>query len=482
MPDVWNRPNPEFPGVQNSWVDRNRKVPRPLQAEVRPFNREGHRALAPLTRNSPLYRRSYAHKHFQPSLRDDPNYGLAGRVFKLRREVGHRGYGGVATHNEAFVPSNRGYGVVHRNQQVWGHGERRRTMFGDEFRVGFNRLVSGHSVRCFFTDNICLDKKLGEGGNGTVLRCYFRDSPHPYAIKLSRHDVHAASLETECENLEALSRLAPDCIVPFIGRVYDRRHIEQEDVERYHGRRVAPPPIASIVLQYMPHGDFGSLTSLLSRSYAFSDRGTPHPEVARFYIVDILMKLYGIHQAGYFHGDVKPANMMMTPEGRVLLADFGTARVDFRDNWSEGVAGTFCLMAPELFTYVFEGFQDYAGPRTYADLWSVGVILHWLIFGYSPYNGSAEEEIYRDLNAFVREQRWPEIDPSDLLARHKWEALRFIKKLLVWSPYSRPTWNDIINDSYVHDQWIMMKTGTLRAPLVHHNGRWMPTPEWDSLL
>ncbi|KIJ34964.1 hypothetical protein M422DRAFT_262924 [Sphaerobolus stellatus SS14] len=394
--------------------------------------------------------------------------------------------------NEAFMPSYHDNDIVCGDKQVWGEGEYR-SILDNEPRIGFKRSVLGGLVRCFYKANIILGDILGEGGNGTVLSCHFTDPhnlddvfPTTYAIKLSRH-AHEEwdSFEGECENLEALSRLAPDCIVPYVGRVYDGRHIEQEEQEPDQGRRVGPPPIAGIVLQYMPHGDFGSVLSLLARKYAFSARGAPHPEVARFYVVDLLMKLYGIHQAGYYHGDVKLENMMMTADGRILLADFGTAGVDCRDNWSEGVGAALPLMAPELFTYIFDDLpvEKYVGLRRPSDLWSAGIILYLLMFGRTPYTGRSDAEIYRSLNNFIFEQRWTEIDPADLLAREKWEALQFTKKLLVWHPEGRPSWDDIMNDPYVHDQWVMMERGCCKAPLVQqHDGTWMPSLEWEGLL
>ncbi|KIJ34960.1 hypothetical protein M422DRAFT_34875 [Sphaerobolus stellatus SS14] len=303
----------------------------------------------------------------------------------------------------------------------------RRSMLDDETRIGFNRFVLGDSVRCFYKANIILGDMLGEGGNGTVLSCHLTGPHNPhdvfpttYAFKLSRH-AHEEwdSFEVECENLEALSRLAPDCIVPYIGRVYDRRHIGQEEQEPYQGRRVGPPPIAGIILH----------TCLMS----------------------ILMKLYGIHQADYYHGDVKLENMMMTADGRILLADFGTSGLQ-----------------ESTFAYVFDDMpiEKYVGPRRPSDLWNVGITLHLLVFGCTPYTGRSDAEIYRSLNNFMFEQRWTEIDPADILAREKWEALQFTKKLLVWHPEDRPSWDDIINDPYVHDQWIMMERGNCKAPLV----------------
>jgi len=53
------------------------------------------------------------------------------------------------------------------------------------------------------------------------------------------------------------------------------------------------------------------------------------------------------HRKGVIHGDVKPANMLITDDGRVKLMDFGMARLASRDSSATPLLGTPAYWCPE---------------------------------------------------------------------------------------------------------------------------------------
>ncbi|GGN69321.1 serine/threonine protein kinase [Actinoplanes lobatus] len=114
-----------------------------------------------------------------------------------------------------------------------------------------------------------------------------------------------------------------------------------------------------------------------------AERGRLDPyRVARIGL-DLLAALRTAHRLGVEHRDVKPANVLLADDGRVLLTDFGIAAVDDDGviSRSDILVGSPQFMAPER-------AQSGAGGRE-ADLWSLGATLYAAIEGQAPYQRSS---------------------------------------------------------------------------------------------
>lgn len=132
----------------------------------------------------------------------------------------------------------------------------------------------------------------------------------------------------------------------------------------------------------------------------------------RFYMAEILNAMEHFHRKGFVHRDIKPENIIVTTNGHLKFIDFGTAKdLINRDLNGQDFVGTPEYMSPET-VYVkpakktnandeprVEDVTDKpAGTTTNsveeqkaleigieADHWAVGVMLHQLVFGYTPF-------------------------------------------------------------------------------------------------
>jgi serine/threonine protein kinase len=96
---------------------------------------------------------------------------------------------------------------------------------------------------------------------------------------------------------------------------------------------------------------------------------------------DLATALGRAHHAGIIHGDVKPANIMITEEGEVKLSDFGIARFATQVSGSGRIMGTPAYLAPE---------QILGEPHsTRSDLFSLGIVLYQMLTGVPPFDGSS---------------------------------------------------------------------------------------------
>ena len=204
-----------------------------------------------------------------------------------------------------------------------------------------------------------LGEVLGRGGMGTVWLATDRVLERQVAVKEVTFPMHVTEEERAVlrERTMREARAAARLDHPHVTTVYD---VVEEDGKPW------------LVMKHVPAR---SLQEIIE------ERGPlPPAEVARIGL-DVLDALGAAHALGIVHRDVKPANVLVGPDGSGCLTDFGIATTtgDSSLTTNGALIGSPSYMAPER----AHGDE----PRPPVDLWSLGATLYAAVEGRPPFDG-----------------------------------------------------------------------------------------------
>jgi eukaryotic-like serine/threonine-protein kinase len=207
--------------------------------------------------------------------------------------------------------------------------------------------------------------RLGHGGMGEVYRA--EDSKLRRTVALKRLSPQAGSGPEEVSRLLREGQRASALNHPNIASIYD--------VLEEHGE----------VLLVMEYVQGQTLRERLT--------GPMKPQEFLPIALECAAALGAAHEKGILHSDIKPENIMLTPEGHVKLLDFGVARrVTTADDTTRSmslqnltmqapVGGTPAYMAPEV---LLGGVPDLR-----ADVFGLGMVFYEMLAGKHPFRGDA---------------------------------------------------------------------------------------------
>jgi serine/threonine protein kinase len=149
-------------------------------------------------------------------------------------------------------------------------------------------------------------------------------------------------------------------------------------------------------------------------------------ETVRSIMIQMISALECVHSQGFVHRDVKPENILMTPDGRIKICDFGCCKKLKRRERTYSITGSLDYLAPEMLSKVGYDFS--------VDLWGLGILCFELLTGYTPfYTGGNEQQTMRNIARNMIQ--FPLYMQED--------AIDFIKTLTVSDPIHRSTLSEI---------------------------------------
>ena len=246
-----------------------------------------------------------------------------------------------------------------------------------------------------------LERQIARGGMAEVWLATDTFLTREVAVKLLKPHLADDPVVTERFRREAVACAGLDH--PNVVAVYD--------CFEHNGRQ-------AVVMQYVPGK---SLREILDRRQRLG------PELTTHIGASIAAGLDAAHRAGYVHRDVKPGNILLTPDGRCLLTDFGIAKalIATGDDLTNDniMMGTAKYLSPEL----VRG-KPLDGR---ADLYGLGLVLYECLAGRVPFIGETDAD-----TALARLQREP-TDLGRLRPSLSPQLIKVVHKLLARNPDHR---------------------------------------------
>lgn len=182
-----------------------------------------------------------------------------------------------------------------------------------------------------------------------------------------------------------------------------------------------------IVLEYCGGGSCSDLLKCF---------GSLSEHVTAYIIRDVLHGLEYLHGQNKVHRDIKSANILLTDNGEVKVADFGVSgEISLTRTKRNTVVGTPYWMAPEIISRSARGYD------TKADIWSTGITTYEFVEGKPPLSSVEPMKALFEI---------PKKRPPELEGNHYSDNIKdFVRYCLIKSPRQRPNASTLLHHQFI---------------------------------
>jgi len=305
--------------------------------------------------------------------------------------------------------------------------------------AGLRALLLRNPERAIDVGRYRVLRWLGEGGMGVVYEAITRDGARRVALKTLQRMSGAGISRFKNEFRAAHSVVHPNLVslyelvseddawfftMEFLEGTSFLLHVRPGDTSQ---RRRDPGATEVVAHDSDASGD--DLDAPIAATAAASERAEVGFDEARLRAAlrQLAAGVSALHDAGKIHRDLNPGNVMVTPEGRVVVLDFGLISSDGGQqdeaDLFKGACGTPGYMAPE---------QAERCTVTASDWYAVGVMLYEALTGQLPYQGLGSR-------SFWAKRHLAPTAPSTLCAGVPADLEALCLELLRPSPDERPS-------------------------------------------
>ena len=289
-----------------------------------------------------------------------------------------------------------------------------------------NKFVSTVETAMKYRDiksDFIFGKVVGEGGFAKIKKVTHIRTKKVYAVKILKK--FTTNKDIKCvDDIEGFNFITSEIDV-----CKTLVHVSNEHIVNIRALYETFEKIY-IIMDYV---ESGTLECVLSKKFNTLTTET------KFDIANRLVKaVIFLHSYSIMHRDIKASNILIDKDNKIYLIDFGLAHIIGDNEYTKGSYGTVSYAPPEM-------YQD-KHYNTSIDIWSLGVVLYYLLYGELPFDCCGEDEVREVVrNIFSLKIRFYDLDATSEKEKEMQDKMvKVIRMCLVRDAKRRPRATELL--------------------------------------